>query len=142
MRIFFPWAAVAALVFACADKFEHDPRTAAKRAEEFAQVVFVRQDFDNGYAMLSESGKRYVPPEKFKETVTKSHPRNYPARISATDYEPMPGEQAIYVYLSGDNAGEQFNYTLTLQGTAASDYKVTRFSRSAAGSGSRQPLNR
>jgi hypothetical protein len=142
MRNFLLLFAGATLLFACAESFEHDPKTAAKRAEEFAQAVFVRQDFDKGYAMLSESGKRYVSPEKFKETVTKSHPKNYPSRIAATDYEPMAGEKAIYVYLSGENAGEQFNYTLTLDGTAASDYKVTRFSRGGAGSGSRQPLNR
>jgi hypothetical protein len=142
MRNLSLWIAIAALVIACAKSFEHDPKTAAQRAEEFAQAVFVRQDFERGYAMLSDSGKRYVPQEKFKETVIKSHPRKYPTRIAATDYEPMAGEKAIYVYVSGENAGEQFNYTLTLDGTAAGDYKVTRFSRSAAGGGSRQPLIR
>ncbi|MCA1850100.1 MAG: hypothetical protein LC672_03335 [Acidobacteria bacterium] len=142
MRSFLSLLTGAMLLFACADSFEHDPKTAAKRAEEFAHAVFVRQDFERGYAMLSESGKRYVPPEKFKETIIKSHPKNYPTRIAATDYEPMAGEKAIYIYVSGENAGEQFNYTLTLDGTAASDYRVTRFSRSAAASGSRQPLNR
>jgi hypothetical protein len=142
MRSLLSLLAGAAFLFACAKSFEHDPKTAAKRAEEFAQAVFVRQDFDRGYAMLSDSGKRYVPLEKFKETVIKSHPRSYPTRIAATDYEPMAGEKAIYIYVSGENAGEQFNYTLTLDGTASSGYQVTRFSRSAAGSGSREPLNK
>jgi hypothetical protein len=136
------WIAIAALVLGCAKSFEHDPKTAAQRAEEFAHVVFVRQDFERGYAMLSDSGKRYVPQEKFKETVVKSHPRRYPTKVAATDYEPMSGEKAIYIYVSGENAGEQFNYTLTLDGSAADDYKVTRFSRSAAGGGSRQSLIR
>jgi hypothetical protein len=129
-------------ISACAESFDHDHKMAAKRAEEFAQVVFVSQDFEKGYAMLSDSGKRYVPPEKFKETVVKSHPRHYPTKVTATDYEPMSGEKAIYIYLSGENAGEQFNYTVTLDGTAASDYKVTRFSRGGGGGGSRQPLTR
>jgi hypothetical protein len=147
MRNFLSLLAGAGLLFACDQPVEHDPKAAGKRAEEFAQVVFVRQDFDRGYAMLSESGKRYVPPEKFKETVIKSHPGNYPTKIAATEYEPMLGEKAIYIYISGENAGEQFNYTLTLDGAAANDYKVTRFSRGAhtggydAG-GSRQPLKR
>jgi hypothetical protein len=130
------------ILFACAESFEHDQNLAAKRAEEFAQVVFVRQDFENGYAMLSDSGKRYVPLEKFKETVIKSHPRNYPTKIAATDYEPMSGEKAIYIYLAGETAGEQFNYTLTLDGSAATDYKVIRFSRGGGSIGSRQPLGR
>jgi hypothetical protein len=147
MRKFLLLLAGAGLLFACDATVEHDPKAAGKRAEEFAQIVFVRRDFDRGYAMLSESGKRYVSPEKFKETIIKSHPRNYPTRIAATDYEPMAGEKAIYIYIRGENAGEQFNYTLTLDGAAASDYKITRFSRGAhAGrsdaGGSRQPLKR
>jgi hypothetical protein len=127
------------VLFACAKSFEHNHAMAAKRAEEFGQVVFVRQDFERGYALLSDSGKRYVPLEKFKETIVKAHPRKYPTRVSVTDYEPMSGEKAIYIYLTGENDGEQFNYTLTLDGTADTDYKVTRFSRS---SGSRQWLGR
>ena len=142
MRNLILLCASALLVFACAKSFEHDHNMAAKRAEEFAQVVFVRKDFENGYAMLSDSGKRYVPPEKFKETVVKSHPRNYPSKVAATDYEPMAGEKAIYIYISGENAGEQFNYTLILDGTAATDYKVTRFSRGGGAGGSRQPLRK
>jgi hypothetical protein len=135
----------ALLFFACAKSFEHDQKLAAQRAEQFAQVVFVAQDLEKGYTMLSDSGRRYVPLEKFKETVMKSHPKNYPTKIAATDYEPMSGEKAIYIYLSGENAGEQFNYTLTLDGTATTDYKVTRFSRGGgafSSSASRLPLSK
>jgi hypothetical protein len=142
MRAIFALLASATFAFACAKSFEHDPKQAAKRAEEFAQAVFVRRDFDAGYALLSDGTRRYVPPEKFKETVVKSHPKSYPNSIAATDYEPMSGEKAIYIYLSGENAGEQFNYTVTLDGTAASGYRVMRFSRSGGNSGSRQSLNR
>jgi hypothetical protein len=134
--------ACAVLVFGCAKSFEHDPKLAAQRAEEFARVVFIKRDFDTGYTLLADSARRYVPPEKFRETVVKAHPKSYPNNIAATDYEPMSGEKAIYVYLSGVNDGERFNYTLTLDGTAASDYKVMRFSRSGAGAASRQSLIR
>jgi hypothetical protein len=143
MRNFFWLFACGLLLHACADSFEHDHKLAAKRAEEFAQVAFVRRDFDKGYAMLSDNGKRYVPLEKFKETVAKLHPRTYPVRVTATDYEPMSGEKAIYVYLTGANGDEHFYYTLTLDGTAATDYKVTRLSRGSGPFGSsstRQPV--
>jgi hypothetical protein len=131
--------------YACADSFEHDHKLAAKRAEEFAQVVFVSQDFEKSYAMLSDSGKRYVPLEKFREAVVKSHPKNYPTKIAATDYEPMAGEKAIYIYLTGENSGEHFYYTLILDGTATTDYKVTRFSRGGGpygSGGTRQPVRK
>ena len=145
MRKFFLLFTCGVLFYACADSFDHDPKLAAKRAEEFARVAFVGQDYEKGYAMLSDSGKRYVPLEKFKETVVKSHPRSYPTKLAATDYEPMSGEKAIYIYLTGDNPGEHFYYTLTLDGTATTDYKVTRISRGSApfGSGSaKQPVNK
>jgi hypothetical protein len=143
MRNFFWVFACALLLYACAGSFEHDHKLAAKRAEEFAQVAFVRRDFDKGYAMLSDSGKRYVPLEKFKETIVKLHPRMYPTKVAATDYEPMSGEKAIYIYLTGENGSEHFYYTLTLDGTAATDYKVTRFSRGSgpfSSSSTRQPV--
>jgi hypothetical protein len=143
MRNLFRVFACGLVFYACADSFEHDHKLAAKRAEEFARTTFVRQEFEKGYAMLSDSGKRYVPLQKFKDTVVKLHPRTYPTRVTATDYEPMVGEKAIYVYLTGDNAGEHFYYTLILDGTAATDYKVTRFSRGSSAhdsSSQKQPM--
>ena len=86
MRKLFLLFACGIFFYACSDSFEHDHKLAAKRAEEFAQIAFVRQDFEKGYAMLSDSGKRYVPLEKFKEAVVKSHPRSYPTKIAATEY--------------------------------------------------------
>ena len=130
---------------ACAKSFDHDPKLAARRAEEFAQATFVNRDIDGGYRLLADNAKRYVPLEKFKETVVKLHPGAYPNKVTATDYEPMAGETAIYVYLTGENDGEHFYYTLTLNGTAATDYKVVRFSRGSSAFGStsqKQPVTR
>jgi hypothetical protein len=139
------WFLICATTFsACAKSFEHDQQLAARRAEEFARVAFVAKDFAKGYALLSESGRRYVPLDKFTETIVKSHPRSYPTKITATEYEPMSGEEAIYIYLIGENGSEHFYYTVTLAGTAVTDYKVTRFSRGSGpfgSGGSRQRLS-
>ncbi|HEU4341016.1 MAG TPA: hypothetical protein VFU31_05545, partial [Candidatus Binatia bacterium] len=89
----------------------------------------VRQDFENGYALLSDSAKRYVPLEKFKETMLRLHPKTFPASVTATQYEPMPGETAIYIYVVGENSGERFYYTLTMEGTSRSGYRVSRLTR-------------
>lgn len=113
----------------CAESFKHDEVLAGKRAVEFAQVTFVKQDFDNGYALLSDAAKRYVSREKFKETVSRLHPRTNPKSVAATEYEPMPGEKAIYIFLLGENAGERFHYRLTMEGTATTGYKVSRLTR-------------
>ena len=111
---------------ACGEPIKHDENIAAKRAVEFAQVAFVRQDVQRSYAMLADGARRHIPIEKFGETLSRMHPTNHPRTVRATEYEPMPGEKAIYIYLIGDNAGEQFGYTLTMEGTAATDYKVLK----------------
>ena len=113
----------------CVEKVKHDDDLAGKRAVEFAQVAFVKQDVEKGYLLLSASAKRYVPLEKFRETLSRLYPGAHPTTVTAIEYEPMPGEKAIYIYLTGENAGERFDYTLTMEGTAATDYKVSKIAR-------------
>jgi len=114
----------------CAGKAAHDEALAAKRALEFAEAVFVQNDIEKGYRLLSDGARRYVPIEKFKETVTRMHPKGYPTSVTATEFEPMPGgEKAIYIFLTGDGPGDRFDYTLTLEGSRATDYRVSTLER-------------
>jgi hypothetical protein len=117
---------------ACAEKVDHDAQLATRRAEEFARVVFVNQNLEKGYPMLAEGTRRYVSIGQFKEVISKLHPNGYPTVVRATGDEPMKGEKAIYIYLTGENSGRQFYYRLTMEGTAATDYRVLRFDRSDA----------
>jgi len=130
LRYSFLLIAVTVLI-GCVQSIDHDEVAAGKRAVEFAQVTLVKQDFEKGYALLSGSAKRYVPLEKFKETVVRLHPKTFPVSVTATQYEPMPGETAIYIYIVGENSGERFYYTLTMEGTATSGYRVSRLNRAA-----------
>ena len=125
---FFPLVLLVLFV-GCAESVTHDEAQAGKRAVEFAQVAFVKHDVEKGYLLLSDSAKRYVSVEKFKETLSRLHPRAFPTSVTATEYEPMPGEKAIYIYLIGENSGERFYYRLTMEGTAATDYRVSRLTR-------------
>jgi hypothetical protein len=125
-----PWLWVFVMILmSCAESIKHDEILAGKRAVEFAQVAFVKQDVEKAYALLADSAKGYVPLEKFKETLSRMHPSLHPTSVTATEYEPMPGEKAIYIYITGETSGEQLQYTLTMLGTAANDYKVSRFNR-------------
>jgi hypothetical protein len=119
------------VLMGCIESIDHDPAVAGKRAEEFAQIVFVKQDIENGYTLLADGAKRYVSREQFKAVLTKLHPRAYPKNVTASEYEPMPGEKAIYIFLLGDNSGERFYYRLTLEGTAKTPYKVLRLDRAS-----------
>jgi hypothetical protein len=122
------------LVFAvgamsCMETINHDESSVRKKAEEFARVAFVKQDVENGYALLADGTKRYVSQEQFKAVLSKLHPKAFPKTVTALEYEPMPGEKAIYVFLTGENSGEHFYYRLTMEGTATTGYKVLRFDR-------------
>jgi len=120
LLLFMVWA------IGCSKPIQHDENLAAKRAVEFARVVLIDKNPERGYELLSDGGKRHVPLDKFKQTILSMNARGYPSRVTATDYEPMPGEQAIYIFLRGQNGDEQFNYRVTLEGTAATDYKVLK----------------
>jgi hypothetical protein len=115
----------------CIESVEHDPAGAGKKAEEFAEIAFVKQDIENGYALLADGTRRYVSREQFKQVVAKLHPRAYPKNVKASEYEPMAGENAIYIFLMGENSGERFYYRLTLEGNATTPYRVLRLDRSA-----------
>ena len=113
----------------CMETIHHDESSAGKKAEEFARVAFVKQDVENGYALLADGTKRYVSQEQFNAVLSKLHPKAFPRTVTALEYEPMPGEKAIYIFLTGENSGEHFYYRLTMEGTATTGYKVLRFDR-------------
>jgi hypothetical protein len=123
---YFLWLVYVVGFVACVPSIEHNPELAAKRAVEFAQVALVRQDSEKAYLLLSDKTKGYVPLSKFKESLGRLYPVSRPIRVKATGYEPMPGEKAIYVYIIAETAGQQAPYTVTMDGTAKSDYKVSK----------------
>jgi hypothetical protein len=108
----------------CAESTRQDENLAAQRAIEFAQIVLVNKNFDQGYELLSEGGKRHISLAKFKETMTRLHPRGFPTGVTAKEFQPMPGENALWIYLTGQNPEDQFHYRLTMEATASGDYKV------------------
>jgi hypothetical protein len=130
-RLFFFLFVVLGLV-SCTNSIKHDEVLAGKRAVEFAQVAFVQQDVERAYTLVSNSTKRYVPLDKFRETVIRLRPNGRPSGVVATEYEPMPGEKAIYIYITVTNLDEQVDYTLTMDGTAATDYRVSKITRGSA----------
>ena len=128
---FFPLAFIVGLM-GCAESINHDEVLAGRRAVEFAQVAFVKHDVEDGYALLSDSTKRHVSFEKFKEVLSRLHPKAFPTSVTASEYEPMLGEKAIYIYLVGENSGERFYYRLTMEGAAATGYRVLSLDRGSA----------
>ena len=118
--------AVVIMLAGCAESVKHDEVLAAKRALESGRLFFIEKNLDKGYDLLADSGRRHVPRDKFKQSLAAMHARGYPTKLTATEYEPMAGEKAIYIFVRGQNSEEQFNYRLTMEGSAVADYKVLK----------------
>jgi hypothetical protein len=117
---------LAAVLTSCAESVKHDEVRAAKRALEVGRVALLEKHLDQAYDLIGESGKRYVPRDKFKQSIAAMHMRDYPTKLAALEYEPMADEKAIYIFIRGQNSEDTFNYRFTMEGNAATDYKVLR----------------
>jgi hypothetical protein len=115
----------------CAKSTKQDENVGAQRAIEFARIVLVNKDFDQGYELLSDNGKRHISSAKFRETMIRLHPRGFPTGVTAKEYQPMPGENALWIYLSGENP--EMHYRMTMEATASGDYKVLTIDNGVVG---------
>ena len=122
----------AILIAGCAETVKHDENLAGKRAIEFAQAVLIEKNFDKGYELLADGGKRHISREKLQETITRLHPRGFPTRVTAKEYQAMPGENAMWIYLVGQNSEDQFQYRVTME-EKGGDYKVLTIDSGAVG---------
>ena len=138
MRLHLLWLVIVLGFSGCADKYQHNPNLAAKKAEEFATLAFVKQDYDGAYARLADGTRRYVTAAQFKQTLTKNQAESKPAKVVAKEYEPIGGEKAMYVYLTASNGSGQFSFRITMEGTADSGYRVLRFDHGGFNLPSRQ----
>jgi len=125
--------ALALITHGCADVVKHDEKLAGKRAIEFAQAVLINNNFAKGYELLADGGKRHIPAEKFIESMKRLHPRGFPTRVTAKEYQPMPGENAMWIYLVGQNSEDQFQYRVIMEATGNGDYKVLNIDNGQVG---------
>lgn len=107
----------------------HDENSAGKSAIEFAKKTFIAQDFQSGYQLLSENGKRFIEPTRFEQAVRQIHPTSFPTIVTAKEYEPIPGKKLINIFLEGDSISEKFYYRIALEGTSETGYHVEGFYR-------------
>lgn len=105
----------------------HDEDMAADRALEFAETAFVQQDYEKAYRLLTKEGKLTF--QKFRNVIGQMHTNSFPTTIKAVEYEPMPGQKAMSIFLYGESAGEKFYYRFVMQGTKKANYNVFAFYR-------------
>ncbi len=115
------------VITGCAEQFDHDADLAGRRAVEFAEAVFVHRNMDQGYALLADKARSYVPMDKFVEKVNQIHRSGYPDQVKVLGAVPVQGEKLVNVKLWGQGRDGTFEYAIALTGTAATDYRVASF---------------
>ena len=102
---------------------------AAGKAQQFADVAFVKRDFEAAYPLLSQNLRASITMNQFKDVVSKMHVSEYPLFVRATDYEPLMGKKAMNIYLTGDAENGRFYYRFVMEGTQETNYVVSGFWR-------------
>ncbi len=123
MKKFFSILTVLLFLVGCISVITHDEKKAAVAAEEFARIALVKQNLSEAYDLLSPVGKPTFG--QFQDVLTKMHPSAFPLTLRATEFEPIPGQNGINIFLLGEHGSEIFYYRLLMAGTAALGYKVS-----------------
>lgn len=120
-----------ALVTGCGKVYiiSHDEDKAALQAEKFAQTAYVDQKLKQAYSMLSGTLRESLTAEAFEDAIKQMHPGKFPSDIQATEFEPIPGQRAMIIYLVGTSDSEEFHYRMFMTGTSGDGYKVEGFYR-------------
>jgi hypothetical protein len=102
----------------------HDEQAAAKSAAKFADLAFARSDYPGAHALLSPQLQQATADGKLAAEVAKMHPKGRPSEVKAIEFEPLPGQRAMNIYLKGTRSDEEFFYRLLMVGDKAAGYKV------------------
>lgn len=97
---------------------------AARQAELFAQTAFIERNLTSAYRLLSANARSDVPFERFRDEILKMHEGKYPASVKAVEFERIPGQKEMNIYLVGEAGDENFYYRFVMDGTLETDYKV------------------
>lgn len=107
----------------------HSESLAAREAQRFADAAYVERDFKKAYTLLSPTAQAAYSLDTVEAEMAKIHPRGYPSTVRTTEYEPIPGQAAMNIFLVGEGDSEKFYYRLVMAGTKDSGYKVSGFFR-------------
>ena len=131
------------MLASCINVIAHDQKAAAKAATEFARTAFVVQDYAKAHGLMASRSQSYIPLDKLTQTIAKMHPKGYPTHVTATEYEPMPGQRAMNIFVKGEGGGEEFFYRLVMEGDVTTGYRVSGLYRGNGPnpSANKRPLN-
>jgi hypothetical protein len=121
---------------------KQNPDKAATSAVGFAKVALVDRDMDKAYQLLDAEAQSNVPKEKFVEILLDMNSDSLVRVVTATEFEAIPGQDAMNIYLVGENGRDKFHYRIPMKGSDTDGYKPFGIMRGQyQPSASRQPLS-
>ena len=120
----------------------HSPIMAATSATEFAQAALVERNTDKAFILLHPDFQAYTTKQKFAQFLTAMSSPG-PLSINATHFEPLPGEEGMNIYLTGENDTQTFYYRIPMRGNQDKGYKPVGLFRNQGpypNSSTRHPL--
>ncbi len=140
------WLATAltcCILTSCLNIIAHNEDDAAKAATKFAQTAFVARDYPKAHNLLASRFRSYISIDKLTETIAQMHPKSFPSKVTATEFEPMLGQRGMNIFVKGEGEGEDFYYRLAMEGDAPSSYRVAGLFRGNGPNPStnKRPLN-
>jgi len=103
----------------------HSEEKAGAEAEKFAELAFVKQDFEAAYSRLDPVATGKVSLDVFTAQIKSMHAGGYPSKVAAKAFQIETGKgKGVWIYLEGESAEKKFYYRVGLLGNAASGYKV------------------
>lgn len=143
-RRIFPAALALVALAACTFNISRqNPDKAAASAVEFAKAAFVEKDIDKAFSLLEPEFQEYATKEKFTEVITIMNTPSSPTVVTATEFENIPGQDGVNIFLIGERGSEKYYYRIPMKGTDEKGYKpagVFRIQGQFPASESRQPL--
>ena len=107
----------------------HSPQLAAEAATRFARLALVERDYNKAYILLSPDTQKAFTEEAFIKEISKLNPTTYPREVTAKEFEPVPGQKAINIFLVGTSSDETYYYRIILVGDSIAGYTIAGFFR-------------
>jgi hypothetical protein len=128
----------------CAYEFRHDDAAAARVAERLVYTLAVEKDVPTAYNMIDPASRQGLSLVGLERAIQGSSWYGKVNIVTATHYEPVPGEAAVDIFLTGTGNGRQYYFVVRLSGTADKGYRPAHFAESdqpLPASSMREPLS-
>jgi len=111
-----------------ASVLNHSPSAAAAIAQRYVDLLLVRKDADAAYGLVDADARARVSVETLQEAVAKAPGYGQVTSVQAVEYQPVPGQPAMDIFLTGSAGGRTFYYAVRLSGTRDEGYLVNDLS--------------